>query len=511
MAASKRKSDQFDAPDYDDCTEQTQRQGHIPRPPNAWILYRQAKSKEIREELMNAPGGRPLPQSLASKDIAERWKNEAPEVRAQFEHLAELEKRRHAQMYPNYRFQPQSKEQKEKQRQQEKEAKAREKEARQAAKKRRGNKTATSQYHSVAYPATAGASTSAVQLPPMAQPYVFPYPHASAPAPLAAGANLAVPVLRRPEDHFGPFGSTPPLQALELFDTPSPMPSLTPDSGRQSLPPLETRHPSAEPSQVADLSRPSAEPTPEQVQAIVDALQPSAPSGDPSDHWTLAPPDQVRTSVLSGLILSLTTVGQSYVTFQLPHPSAQGISAWMQGPADTVFSSADAAMFSTDALGVLQVENIPEDLIADPTGSLDFAQGQLLPMDFQGLLGNFDFNGFDSTFGGVPPLLCPPAAPQDMLSEFMNFEGLGVDAFTPSSSSESTTSPEATLVGTPAGMLCEAEPARHGYAPPSGAAHANVRRVAGSWPASFAVNDDDDDIELGAPASTPAPQFGIQT
>ena len=80
-----------------------------PRPPNAWILYRSDKMKELR-----APPGAPKkPQSEISKTIAEMWRNESDEMRRYYEHLSEIKKAEHQAEFPGYRFQPIKREEKE--------------------------------------------------------------------------------------------------------------------------------------------------------------------------------------------------------------------------------------------------------------------------------------------------------------------------------------------------------------------------------------------------------------
>ena len=109
----------------------------IPRPPNAWILYRSAKIKEkTREEWMVEHGWQrflttPLTsspaessssvlepawagptkpctslQSFLSRRLADMWKAEQSQVKDYYHALAEEKKREHAQRYPGYRFKP---------------------------------------------------------------------------------------------------------------------------------------------------------------------------------------------------------------------------------------------------------------------------------------------------------------------------------------------------------------------------------------------------------------------
>ncbi|KAF7321487.1 HMG box domain-containing protein [Mycena kentingensis (nom. inval.)] len=78
-----------------------------PRPPNAWILYRSEKAKDW---------GR-MAQGDISKQISHMWKNESPAVRAEYERRADIKKAEHQAKYPEYRFQPLKKEEKERIRQ----------------------------------------------------------------------------------------------------------------------------------------------------------------------------------------------------------------------------------------------------------------------------------------------------------------------------------------------------------------------------------------------------------
>lgn len=70
----------------------------IPRPPNAWILYRSNCIAEMRK---NMPEGAPKPtQADLSKVFAEQWRNEAEEVKAEYERQSEAAREEHAIKYP---------------------------------------------------------------------------------------------------------------------------------------------------------------------------------------------------------------------------------------------------------------------------------------------------------------------------------------------------------------------------------------------------------------------------
>ncbi|KXT14523.1 hypothetical protein AC579_9567 [Pseudocercospora musae] len=72
----------------------------IPRPRNAFILYRQHHQASVVNQ---NPG---LANPEISKIIGEQWQNQPPEVKSRWKQLAEEEKLRHQQQYPTYRYQP---------------------------------------------------------------------------------------------------------------------------------------------------------------------------------------------------------------------------------------------------------------------------------------------------------------------------------------------------------------------------------------------------------------------
>lgn len=107
----------------------TPRKNIIPRPPNAWILYRSAKIKERcesewREEFADIRESRLLAgvshqakssssssnastvQAYMSKRIADLWKSESPETKHHYFRLSQEKKLEHARLYPDYRFAP---------------------------------------------------------------------------------------------------------------------------------------------------------------------------------------------------------------------------------------------------------------------------------------------------------------------------------------------------------------------------------------------------------------------
>lgn len=67
----------------------------ISRPPNAWILYRSDKILEVK-----AHAEIRTPQAELSKLIAERWRNESPEVKQRYELQAKMRKQEHDSQNP---------------------------------------------------------------------------------------------------------------------------------------------------------------------------------------------------------------------------------------------------------------------------------------------------------------------------------------------------------------------------------------------------------------------------
>ncbi|KAI5476426.1 hypothetical protein MNV49_007739 [Pseudohyphozyma bogoriensis] len=78
--------------------------GHAPRPPNAFICYRADKIRQFREE--QDPRVQGARQSEISKLIGGMWRNETAEVRKEYEQQAAIKKLEHAELYPDYHFNP---------------------------------------------------------------------------------------------------------------------------------------------------------------------------------------------------------------------------------------------------------------------------------------------------------------------------------------------------------------------------------------------------------------------
>ncbi|QRW24159.1 HMG (high mobility group) box protein [Rhizoctonia solani] len=79
-----------------------------PRPPNAWILYRSDKLKELATQQTSGPR---KPQAEISKIISQMWQQEGPDTKGKYE-TREEKKAEHAALYPDYKFAPMKKEDK---------------------------------------------------------------------------------------------------------------------------------------------------------------------------------------------------------------------------------------------------------------------------------------------------------------------------------------------------------------------------------------------------------------
>ncbi|CAK7275593.1 hypothetical protein SEPCBS57363_006784 [Sporothrix epigloea] len=79
------------------------RSSRILRPPNAWIIYRSRKSKEIRKQLPHATAG------YISTVVSRMWKLETRETRLLYNTMALDAQKLHKQMYPDYKYNANSK------------------------------------------------------------------------------------------------------------------------------------------------------------------------------------------------------------------------------------------------------------------------------------------------------------------------------------------------------------------------------------------------------------------
>lgn len=235
----------------------------IARPPNSWILYRRDARNNLPPE---APGEPRRAQADVSKLISTMWKNEPDHVRAHYERLAEQAKMEHKMMYPDYKFTPETKQEKERR----KAAEAAAKEFKRAQKnnRNRGAPYVVPVPHhspSVAYdahpydpaayygdagpspPLSAAPSPISGESPPYSplnpQQQLHPYP--PQPSARSSPGSDAYPTPQNPENHSSP--------ASHVYGT--------------AMPPLQTPHPGYVPAQLPHPDAFKAQPSPPQQQS----------------------------------------------------------------------------------------------------------------------------------------------------------------------------------------------------------------------------------------------------
>ncbi|KAJ6603110.1 hypothetical protein B0H10DRAFT_644679 [Mycena sp. CBHHK59/15] len=428
-----------------------------PRPPNAWILYRADKAKVV---------GR-LAQSEMSKQISIMWKSEPPHVRAEYERRADEKKAEHSRMYPDYRFQPVKKEEKDRLREVRKQEKEKRKES-----QRRGR----------------------AKPPPAA-----PAPQASRYAPSSILDPLAP--YYQAEQRYGAAGPSPPLSAAA---SPS-------DSGFSELPQSRVEESSTSPSAHASpypqtpssvYGSPGLPPTSYGVSFSTGSQSPETPSY-PSDlshinasevnQWNQPQGEQGPSLVTthnnwsSGMPGPEQSRSQELVSFTLSTPQMNPMQSWTGQNTSEFDHSFQAILSATGDPSIFQISNFdPQSLLEHPTGQLEVSLGQLSFPGFDDAnpipditdLGFYIPDSFRSYGNDVPAneygsgmeLLFPaiePAPNQDFgavynADDFLNFDDTS-DA-RPAPSSEQPTSQTS-----------------RPYVPPSGAAHSSTRRVGASW------------------------------
>ena len=84
--------------------------GHIPRPRNAFMIFRSAYCANVKESQVEHD------HRMISKILGEVWQNLEKEKKEYYQRLAAEEKAAHRTLYPNYRFSPQQRTEKAKKR-----------------------------------------------------------------------------------------------------------------------------------------------------------------------------------------------------------------------------------------------------------------------------------------------------------------------------------------------------------------------------------------------------------
>ncbi|KAI0719105.1 high mobility group box domain-containing protein, partial [Cerioporus squamosus] len=72
----------------------------IPRPRNAFILFRSAKCQELRESNVETD------HRMISRIIGDLWKTADAATKKKYQDMAAQEKEEHSRLYPGYRFNP---------------------------------------------------------------------------------------------------------------------------------------------------------------------------------------------------------------------------------------------------------------------------------------------------------------------------------------------------------------------------------------------------------------------
>lgn len=90
------------------CKSHRRNSSHIPRPRNAFILFRQHFHYELffqNESMLNTLGSFKT-NSEISREIGQRWRGLPPKDKQYWHDLAQQEKEKHKLMYPDYKYIP---------------------------------------------------------------------------------------------------------------------------------------------------------------------------------------------------------------------------------------------------------------------------------------------------------------------------------------------------------------------------------------------------------------------
>ncbi|OJT12754.1 Mating-type M-specific polypeptide Mc [Trametes pubescens] len=224
----------------------------IARPSNAWILYRTARAAELKDEKARKKEP-PLKQSQISQIVGQMWRAEAPEVRKAYEKEAARLAAKHAEMYPDYKYQPMNKEQKLAWR----EEQAKKKKLLQDAKK------AAKESARKASPRASGSRKSSAEVAPVQAPAQVAAPRrastriATRAQSSASSVPVSIPSRPRPREPMSRgAGASPPLDS-DAESTLSSTPTLSFDGETLlRLPyPLQATMPDFAPPSVSDFGQ----------------------------------------------------------------------------------------------------------------------------------------------------------------------------------------------------------------------------------------------------------------
>ncbi|GLB37261.1 putative high mobility group [Lyophyllum shimeji] len=460
--------------------------GQIPRPPNSWILYR----SDMVSLLPPPPPGTTRSQAEVSRMISQMWKNEAPEVKAEYERRAEVKKLEHAALYPHYRYMPKSKELKEELKKNKDLAK----------KNKRKQKEDGHQAPEASRPLGSGPPTQ--EFAPFTS---FPFPFLSDPA------------------NYSPAGPSPPMSAA---DSPSPEPFPQPQPVDATNERVDTR---ATSSQNVNSYYRQHTALPQTQPPCPIPKQPDYQPATTSHYRTITGESQAdedqnaQQQYQSPQDTHMNQVGlvqdqqyafmhnasqqgdasssQDYLAFDLQQFAGQNLAAWaLQNsefqPALDQFlnnTSGDCYQMQINPVDQLNLADAPVGPLEVELGQVGFDLSQLLwestSAPKMGTHQSFFENatiqngGFDSMAGPSSQASSEgsalPSADADQgfrFDQFINFDPtFDYIPPTPVTVPEETPSPD-TVQRTP-------------YAPPAGAIHSSKRRVAASWNPSFAITD----------------------
>ncbi|KAI0958284.1 hypothetical protein AcV7_004143 [Taiwanofungus camphoratus] len=458
-----------------------------PRPPNAWILYRSDKLHQIPP---GPPGQPKRAQAEVSKLISEMWKAESNEVRAEYERLADMKKAEHHALYPHYRFQPMKKEDK-----------ARLREEKRAAKERAKEEAKKSKTRHIPY--------MMPFMPAVHSPYYAPHvaygPAGPSPPLSAASSPSDSPSPLTSDSQHGPYyqaGSTSSSpqassssQDLTVVNESSGTSTSRHASYNAMLPPPAPADASASTSNQQHLPAPAqnawSAPHAQQLGPVADASNnASAVADSPAQQWSF---DFEQSAPAQSL-----PIGDELVQLDLPVLPPN----WdMEEGNDSLLQ---AMMSATTDPSVFQLTGIHQDsFLFDPPPQIDvsldplygdeeqaqFAQfSQLLDnLDFSTLPGASDFSTDSSTVDpSLPAFFDMPQeldqqhnTSQESLMQFLNLDAGSVELQPqfPTAPSRPAAPPHSQSMPVVPSTSSRSTP----YVPPSGAANASTRRVAGSW------------------------------
>ncbi|KAI3631877.1 hypothetical protein MIR68_010350 [Amoeboaphelidium protococcarum] len=110
MIKSQLKRSSLESDNDDDQHQQEQEvENKIPRPPNAFMLYRKDHHHLIKKEMQENPqdhSGKQFTVPEISKVLGARWKSESEEVKMKYHEMARLADEEHRKLYPGYKYSP---------------------------------------------------------------------------------------------------------------------------------------------------------------------------------------------------------------------------------------------------------------------------------------------------------------------------------------------------------------------------------------------------------------------